>query len=158
MVFAVALAAAPMLIVRFSPLGQVLDDWWGETTLPGSGAEEVKAEDVEPLPGRPPQGTPGREVRDQGKIIGNPAWVVPPRPRFPDLAMEKGIEAGRVELQCPVSADGTIASCWIMSETPAGAGFGQAAVTGAAHARLRPRTVDGVAVPGMVRFAVNFRL
>jgi TonB family protein len=99
----------------------------------------------------------GRAGGDAG-IVTNPSWQVPPRPGFPELALRRRIEAGRVELQCPVKADGTIRSCWILSETPAGVGFGQAALTSTVRARLQPRTVDGVATGGMIRFSVNFRL
>lgn len=151
---ALALAGLPILVLRFSPLGHVLDDWGTRTT-----AEQVEPEvHVEPLPGRPPQGDEDQKPRAEGRIIGNPSWVVQPRPQFPDLAMSKGVETGRVELQCPVEVDGTIKSCWILSETPAGVGFGQAAVAAAAQARLHPRTVDGVPTRGMVRFATNFRM
>ena len=151
--FVVVLAGLPLLVLRISPLGQTLDDWWEAAT-----AELAPEEPVAPLPGLPPK-TGARKPDPAGKVvIVNPAWIVQPSPSFPRLAMEKNVEAGRVELQCPVSAEGIIESCWILSETPTGAGFGQAAVTGAAHGRLRPRTVDGIPVAGMVRFSVNFRL
>ncbi len=153
--FAVALAGLPILVLRFGPLGHVLDKWWKTTVVVD--LPEANEEPVAPLPGQPPE-TSGRRLAREGAVVVNPAWIVQPAPAFPRLAMEKGVEAGRVELQCPVSAEGIIESCWILKETPAGAGFGQAAVTGAARGRLRPRTIDGVPTAGMVRFSVNFRL
>ncbi len=152
--FAVALAAVPVLLFKFGPLRPVLDDWRIAITLPES---EPEQEAVQPLSGRPPETSGHRRARE-GAVIGNPSWIVRPQAEYPRLAMKRRVTAGRVELQCPVTAEGTIASCWILNETPPGAGFGQAAVTAAAHARLKPRTVDGVPTPGMVRFSTNFRL
>jgi protein TonB len=152
--FAVALAALPVLLLKFTPLGEVLDDFRISVDLP---EPEPEIEKIQPLPGRPPEVTSGRKAREGGVIV-NPAWVVQSRPEFPELAMTKGVESGRVELQCPVSAEGIIESCWILSETPAGVGFGQAALTAAAQARLQPRTVDGAPTAGMVRFSTSFRL
>lgn len=155
-VLAVALAALPILVIRISPLGAMLDDFRISVDLPEP-EPEPELEKIQPLPGRPPEVTSGRKARE-GSAIVNPAWVVQSRPEFPELAMTKGVESGRVELQCPVSAEGIIESCWILSETPAGVGFGQAALTAAAHARLQPRTVDGAPTAGMVRFSTSFRL
>lgn len=111
---------------------------------------------VEPLPGTPPVSE--SDASEAGRVITDPAWIVRPQGDFPIRAQRQGIESGRVVLTCPVSASGHMQSCWIMSETPEGAGFGEAALAGVPQARLQPRTVDGVAVDSMISFAVNFRL
>ena len=57
-----------------------------------------------------------------------------------------------------MNANGSVTACTIISETPAGAGFGAAALSAARRARLSPRSVDGVATGGKVRFGTSFRL
>ena len=113
---------------------------------------------VEPLPGAPPVLTPETDASDAGRVITNPSWLVLPRGDFPAGARRQGIESGRVVLTCPVSAGGRIQSCWIVSETPEGAGFGEAALAGAVRGRLQPRTVDGVAVDTIISFTTRFEL
>lgn len=121
---------------------------------------------VQPLPGLPPSMPPsGRdETSSEPSAEGDrvtivmPRWRERPQADFPNKALRLGIDAGEVELQCPVDADGRIPSCWILNETPPGAGFGEAALAGAVGARLEPRTVDGIATPGTVRFRTRFAL
>jgi len=113
---------------------------------------------VQPLPGAPPVSTSDADAMDAGRIITEPTWLVRPRGEFPIQAQRQGIGSGRVQLTCPVSAGGEIRSCWIVSETPADAGFGQAALAGAVHSRLQPRTVDGVAVDTVISFTTRFEL
>ena len=117
---------------------------------------------VEPLPGVPPEMPLIKAVETEGSgangDITNPTWLVLPQGDFPNRARRQGIESGEVDLTCPVSATGEIRSCWIVSETPADAGFGQAALAGAVHGRIQTRTVDGVAVGGIVSFKTKFAL
>lgn len=119
--------------------------------------------EVMPLPGMPPvkRDTHNEASADSGlaqAVITAPSWLRQPGGEFPERAQRRGVEYGEVELQCPVDAEGRITSCWILSESPPGAGFGQAALAGAVEARLSPRRVNGVAVPGMVRFRTRFAL
>ena len=119
--------------------------------------------EVIPLPGMPPAepDTHNEAPADRASaeaVITNPTWVRRPGGEFPERAQRRGVEYGEVELQCPVDAEGRIASCWILSESPPGADFGQAALAGAVGARLSPKTVNGVAEPGMVRFRTRFAL
>jgi protein TonB len=51
-----------------------------------------------------------------------------------------------------------MSDCRIISEDPAGAGFGQAALAGARRARVSPREVDGAAVGARVTFNMTFVL
>jgi protein TonB len=73
-------------------------------------------------------------------------------------ALSRGIERGRVSLDCLVNPNGSMTDCRIVSEDPAGAGFGQAALSGARRARVSPREVDGAAVGARVMFNITFVL
>lgn len=156
-----ALVVAGLAVVGVRAIGaqrQVIGDWWATVV---AGPDE-QPPFVEPLPGPPPADPPGAPdevaAKDAGRIIVNPSWRVQPRSVYPNRAQRQGIESGRVELRCPVSAEGRIQSCWILSETPADAGFGQAALAGVVQARLQPRTVDGVPVATTISFTTLFRL
>tara|TARA_R110002167_G_scaffold4455_4_gene20703 strand:- start:350 stop:943 length:594 start_codon:yes stop_codon:yes gene_type:complete len=139
---------------------QVFSHWW-DTVIAEADARDALPY-VEPLSGPPLPQSPvavadTRPIRG-GAVVVNPSWVSVPRSRYPGVARREGIKRGQVDLRCPVSVEGRIASCWILREAPAGAGFGQAAVAGAAQSRLQPRTVDGVAGESVVSFTVKFEL
>lgn len=106
------------------------------------------------------EAAPATERPADGKlaVVVNPAWVETPRPYFPQTAARDNVESGRVQLECFVRADGLIAACMVLSETPPGHGFGRAALASTRDARLQPRSVDGVATPGRIRFSISFRL
>lgn len=89
-------------------------------------------------------------------VITNPSWSRQPAAEFPERAASRGIESGRVVLNCLVSPNGSMSDCNVVSEDPAGAGFGSAAVAGARRARLSPRTVDGAAQGARVTFTMRF--
>lgn len=146
---------------NFAPHWPAIRDVWTMAILDAVETDR-SLPTVEPLPGVPP-GTGSvaaadRDADDAGRVVTDPAWLVRPQGEFPISAMRQGIESGRVLLTCPVSASGHIQSCWIVSETPEGAGFGQAALDGAVQSRLRPRTVDGVAVDAVISFTSRFEM
>ncbi len=91
-------------------------------------------------------------------VITNPRWVRQPMTSFPERAMSRGIEYGRVRLECVVSVESRLTDCKVLVETPAGAGFAEAALAGTLHAIVEPRTIDGVRTPSRVTFNVDFRL
>ncbi len=106
-----------------------------------------------------PRPEPGPPVTGpDGLAISNPGWIVPPRPEFPRQAQRANLESGFVQLDCIATADGRIRACDVVTETPAGAGFAQSAVEAAKAARLRPRTVNGEATGGRIRFSTRFSL
>ena len=113
-------------------------------------ASALKAEPT-PLP------TPTPAAQPQAQVITNPSWTRMPMPlSYPAAALEQGSLGGSADLSCNVQADGRVSGCTIINETPVGAGYGAAAVEAAAAARLSPRSVEGVAVGGAVRFTVRF--
>ena len=52
-------------------------------------------------------------------------------------------QAGHVLLRCRIGADSRLEGCRVIEETPAGAGFGAAALAASTYFRFRPPTVDG---------------
>ena len=77
---------------------------------------------------------------------------------YPAAAIEQGLTAGQADLSCTVERDGRVSGCTVISETPEGAGFGAAGLEAAADARLSPRSIEGVAVGGTVRFSIRLNM
>ena len=74
----------------------------------------------------------------------------------PDRALRDGL-GGRVVLDCRVLGDLSV-SCSVASETPAGVGFGRAALSASSAYRARGTLSDGAsAVGSSARIAVNFQ-
>ena len=95
----------------------------------------------------------------QPDVISNTSWARIPMPlSYPAAAIEQGLTVGQADLSCSVERDGRVSGCTVISETPEGAGFGTAALQAAADARLSPRSVEGVAVGGTVRFSIRFTM
>lgn len=87
-----------------------------------------------------------------------PEWVRQPVIAFPLLAEALGFE-GQVRLLCNVDPGaGTLSGCRPVSETPAGLGFGDAAIAGARRARLASAPPPEGAEGGSVGFTLRFRL
>ncbi|HEY3815223.1 MAG TPA: energy transducer TonB [Caulobacteraceae bacterium] len=85
-------------------------------------------------------------------ILTDPQWVRQPNGNdfvtfYPPQALEAGIE-GHSSMECTVRADGTLTACHIISESPAGKGFGSAELRIASRFKMRPATRDGEPVEG----------
>lgn len=91
-----------------------------------------------------------------------PDWLIKPSAKnigrvYPSLARQQRIE-GKVTLACSVDTDGYLSDCVVADETPAGHGFGNAALEVTGYMRMKPATAYGVPVTGHVRVPVNFTL
>ena len=75
---------------------------------------------------------------------------------FPTAAMEAG-KGGKVVLLCRITVTGAPTSCTVVSETPPGLGFGQAALTMIPQMLFNPAIKDGKPVEAnAVKIPLNF--
>jgi len=91
--------------------------------------------------------------------ITAPRWLRRPHDLeryYPARALERNVE-GEVLLDCLVSPLGAL-ECRVLSEAPAGWGFGSAAVRMSRDHRMAPAMADGRAVEGRYRMRVPFAL
>ena len=110
------------------------------------------------IPGPPPPPAPPAPVRPS--TITNVQWARQPRPTaddFPARALEREI-SGSATVECTARSNGSPANCQVISEEPAGMGFGRAAVRVVQRGQLSPRTVDGAAQDATFRVRVPFNL
>lgn len=95
-------------------------------------------------------------------IVTNPDWLVAPTAQqfegfYPRAAWRKNVE-GRAVLQCRVGVDTRLYGCVVLEESPAGYGFGDAALAISGEMRMSPRTVDGKPEAGaQVRVPIVFK-
>lgn len=75
---------------------------------------------------------------------------------YPTAALKKGTD-GRAVIGCLVTAEGFLADCKVVSESPEGLGFGGAALQLSTQFRMTPRIVDGKAVASRVNIPVVWK-
>jgi protein TonB len=88
----------------------------------------------------------------QRVIEVEPEWLAQPSKEdfdreYPMMAKARG-ENGRVVVDCTAQADGTLRNCVVVSETPAGEGFGEATLRLAPKYLLAPKDAKGRSVAG----------
>jgi TonB family protein len=103
----------------------------------------------------PSESTPPMEVYD-------PLWLRGPddvAKLFPAAAVKAGLKTGRAQVACTVRHDGTLKDCAVVSEDPAGLGFGDAALKVASVMAMNPWTAQGTPVDGArIRLPVRLEL
>lgn len=85
--------------------------------------------------------------------VGKPQWTVLPEASdfqagYPRAALAAGVLKGRAVLSCLVAAEGRLSDCSVVSEEPAGLGFGEAASAMAPGFRMGVWTPDGLPTVG----------
>jgi TonB family protein len=90
-----------------------------------------------------------------------PHWARKPIPAdfaaaYPPVAANLGL-SGEVSIHCGVGDDGRLKACKVLSETPPGFGFGQAALTLAGGYRAPVGLASG-APPGEITFPIRFSM
>ncbi|MGV9006706.1 MAG: energy transducer TonB [Brevundimonas sp.] len=107
---------------------------------------------------------PLRSPELQASLIAHPdllqsaTWADPPQQiEWPRVAFDTPVE-GEVTLGCVVDTAGRAKVCEIVSETPEGSGFGEAAIAGQDLFRWHPARFNGEAIESRIQFNVNFRL
>lgn len=92
----------------------------------------------------------------------DPNWLVKPTAEnigrvYPFAAAQARIP-GKALLHCAVDEDGYLTDCVVSSESPAGLGFGNAALETTAYMRMQPATNYGVPARSSVNVPVAFAL
>jgi TonB family protein len=92
--------------------------------------------------------------------VENPDWVRRPTPEmlrgvWPTEALKQGKD-GRAVISCRVSLQGALYDCKVLSEEPAGLGFGYAAVLMTPQLLMKPLKINGVPQVGTIKIPIKF--
>jgi len=110
-----------------------------------------------------PEAAPSEPAERPSQVLTNADWIRKPTGEdfarlYPEAAQRKNVP-GRATIECKVQADGGLTGCQAIEESPAGEGFGPAALKMASRFKMRPLTKDGHAVEGgTIRIPIQFVL
>jgi protein TonB len=95
-------------------------------------------------------------------VISNPNWVTPPNgddlaDLYPERAQRMEVE-GSAAIKCKVTVKGTMTECIVVSESPAGYGFGDQTIKASRRWKMKPATRDGQPVEGVVTVPLKWKL
>jgi protein TonB len=127
--------------------------------LSGPSAGWAQTNGADPQPDQATSTTPGMKP----SIITRPDWARIPSASqisrlYPKRAAREKVQ-GRVVLRCQVTKAGALTECRVLSETPEGYGFGDAALKLSKMFVMRPKTVDGAPVDdAWVNIPLPFRM
>lgn len=96
----------------------------------------------------------------QAPKVTAPDWLESPtlaqlKAVYPHDALKRG-KTGSAVIECVVTVEGVTRACVVISETPPGFGFGQAAVSLAPQFRFKPETIDGKPVESIIRVPIKW--
>jgi TonB family protein len=88
-------------------------------------------------------------------------WITPPTAidamkYYPAEAQKNGV-SGSAVIECTLQVSGDLRNCQLASETPAGWGFGEAALAAAPQLKARPYSINGVPYEGSLKTPIVFR-
>ncbi|MBI1199732.1 MAG: TonB family protein [Phenylobacterium sp.] len=114
---------------------------------------------------KPPGAEAAREIMVPGdwyEFDKRPDWLRRPSPNdlltvYPKEAFHRGT-SGRAVINCIVTVQGALRDCVAISETPAGAHFGDSAIALTPQFTMKPATRKGVPVLSVVSIPVNFAM
>jgi len=94
------------------------------------------------------------------KQVTNPDWLRKPSADdisryYPKPARDHNI-GGRARVECRLASDGVLSNCVVLSEAPAGYGFGEAALNVATRFQMRPGTRNGQPIGGQIIVPILF--
>ena len=97
--------------------------------------------------------------REDRRLIDHPDWLTTVSPGaevFPAEAAKAGLTTGRAVLDCLGDSAGELTACQVVSEEPAGMGFGASALKTATAVSINPWTTTGEPADGAhVVFAIR---
>lgn len=117
-----------------------------------------------PLSQPGPAGATGEPAASPTPVQTPPAeitrvtWAQHPMPMYPAAAAANGVDSGTAVLSCVVEADGSASGCTVLSESPEGQGFGDAALASMERAKFSPTLMETATVGVRARFTIRFRL
>ena len=139
--------------------------WTGNVVVKAAGATLHAAKVTADPPARAVAETASTvKLAQASNVVALPDWMARPSGEdlvrfYPPEALKASL-SGMARLECTVVADGHLTDCSVGTESPADAGFGEAALQLAPYFQMKPISRDGVAVAGShvvipIRFAIN---